>query len=61
MIAEEASKLENEKRILIRDNEDESFKFDKDFVNQCVDQVFCISDLLRWNVETELDITIHYH
>ncbi len=61
MIAEEASKFENEEKISIRDNEDESFKFDKDFVDQCVDQVLCISDLLRWNVEIELDITIHYH
>jgi hypothetical protein len=47
MITEEASKLENEEKISIRDNENESFKFDKDFVDQCVDQVLCISDLLR--------------
>ncbi len=61
MITKWASKLENEKKIFVRDNEDESFKFDKDFVDQCVDQVFCISDLFRWNVEIELDITIHYY
>jgi hypothetical protein len=36
MIAKEALKLENEKKISIRDDEDESFKFDKDFVDQCV-------------------------
>ncbi len=61
MIAEWASKFENEKEISICDNEDEFFKFDKDFVDQCVDQMLCISDLLRWNVEIEFDITIHYH
>ncbi len=36
MIAKRTSKLENEKKISIRNNEDESFKFDKDFVDQCV-------------------------
>ncbi len=44
MITKKASKFENEKKISIRDNEDESFKFDKDFVDQCVNQVFCISN-----------------
>ncbi len=61
MITKETSKFENEKKISICDNENEFFKFDKDFVDQCVDQVFCISDLFRWNVNIEFDIIIHYH
>jgi hypothetical protein len=33
VIVKEASKLENEKKISIRDDEDEFFKFDEDFVD----------------------------
>jgi hypothetical protein len=33
MIAKEASKFEYEKKISIRDDEDESFKFNEDFVD----------------------------
>jgi hypothetical protein len=33
MITKETSKFENEKKISIRDNENEFFKFDKDFVD----------------------------
>ncbi len=33
MIAEEASKFENEKKVFIDNDENESFKFDKDFVD----------------------------
>jgi hypothetical protein len=33
MIAEKASKFENEKRISIDDNKDESFEFDKDLID----------------------------
>ncbi len=61
MITEKASKFKNEKKVSIRDNENEFFEFDKDFVDQCVDQMFCISDLFHWNVKIEFDITIHYH
>jgi hypothetical protein len=33
MITKRQSKLENKKRISICDNEDESFEFDKDFID----------------------------
>jgi hypothetical protein len=33
MIAKRESKLENEEKILIRDNENKFFKLDKDFID----------------------------
>ncbi len=47
MITTKTSKFENEKKISIRDDEDEFFKFDEDFVDECVDQVICISYCFR--------------
>jgi hypothetical protein len=47
MIAEDASKLEDEKRVSIDDYEDESLKLDKHLVDQSIDQMFRISDFLR--------------